>query len=115
LKTLADAVTARKGLFTAFERAEIASHRAQQTREMTVIVVGGGPAGVAITGSISEFVRRTLPADSRNINVRRARIVLVEAGPRQPPCYGVRVYKGCHWQKNTRREYHSERNHGGGE
>ena len=87
LKTLADAVTARNRLLTAFERAEMASDPAEQLRDMTVVVVGGGPTGVAITGTISEFVQRTLRADFRNIDVRRARIVLVQAGPRLLPAF----------------------------
>lgn len=72
LKSLADAVAARNRLLTALERAEMASDPAEQAREMTVVVVGGGPNGVAITGTISEFVQRTLAADFRRIDVRRA-------------------------------------------
>jgi NADH dehydrogenase len=82
LKTLSDAIAARNRLLTAFERAAMESDPAKQARDMTVVIVGGGPTGVAITGTISEFVQRTLPADFRNIDMRRARIVLVEAGPR---------------------------------
>jgi NADH:ubiquinone reductase (H+-translocating) len=87
LKTLSDAIAARNRLLTAFERAEMESDRGKQARDMTVVVVGGGPTGVAITGTISEFVQRTLRADFRNIDVRRARIVLVEAGPRLLPAF----------------------------
>lgn len=90
LKTLSDAIAARNRLLKAFERAEIESDPAKQMRDMTVVVVGGGPTGVAITGSISEFVQRTLPADFRNIDTRRARIVLVEAGPRLLPAFSER-------------------------
>jgi NADH:ubiquinone reductase (H+-translocating) len=82
LKTLSDAIAARNRLLAAFERAEMESDPNKQARDMTVVVVGGGPTGVAITGTISEFVQRTLAADFRNIDVRCARIVLVEAGPR---------------------------------
>ena len=90
LKTLSDAIAARNRLLKAFERAEMESDPAKQARDMTVVVVGGGPTGVAITGTISEFVRRTLPADFRNIDIRRARIVLVEAGPRLLPAFSER-------------------------
>jgi NADH:ubiquinone reductase (H+-translocating) len=85
LKTLSDAVAARNRLLGAFERAEVESDPAKQARDMAIVIVGGGPTGVAITGTISEFVQRTLPADFRNVDVRRARIVLVEAGPRLLP------------------------------
>jgi NADH:ubiquinone reductase (H+-translocating) len=87
LKTLSDAIAARNRLLTAFERAAMESEPAKQARDMTVVIVGGGPTGVAITGTISEFVQRTLPADFRNIDMRRARIVLVEAGPRLLPAF----------------------------
>ena len=87
LKTLADAIAARNRLLTAFERAERSSDPAQQARDMTVVVVGGGPTGVAITGTISELVRRTLPGDFRNVDLRRARIVLVHSGPRLLPAF----------------------------
>ena len=90
LKTLPDAIAARNRLLKSFERAEMESEPAKQTRDMTVVVVGGGPTGVAITGTISEFVQRTLPADFRNIDTRRARIVLVEAGPRLLPAFSER-------------------------
>jgi NADH:ubiquinone reductase (H+-translocating) len=87
LKTLSDAVTARNRLLTAFERAALEVDPDKQARDMTVIVVGGGPTGVAITGTISEFVQRTLPQDFRNIDMRRARVLLVEAGPRLLPAF----------------------------
>jgi len=87
LKTLPDAVAARNRLLAAFERAELESDPSKQARDMTVVVVGGGPTGVAITGTISEFLHRTLPADFRNVDVQRARIVLVQSGPRLLPAF----------------------------
>jgi NADH dehydrogenase len=87
LKTLADAIAARNQLLTAFERAELESDPAKQARDTTVVIVGAGPTGVAITGTISEFVQRTLAGDFRNIDPSRARIVLVEAGPRLIPAF----------------------------
>jgi NADH dehydrogenase len=87
LKTLPDAIAARNRLLTAFERAELETDPAKQACDMTVVVVGGGPTGVAITGTISEFVQRTLPSDFRKIDIRRARVVLVEAGPRLLPAF----------------------------
>jgi NADH dehydrogenase len=87
LKTLSDAVSSRNRLLQAFERAEMESDPAKQKRDMTVVVVGGGPTGVAITGTISEFVQRTLAADFRNIDPCRARIMLVEAGPGLLPAF----------------------------
>jgi NADH dehydrogenase len=87
LKTLPDAIAARNRLLKAFERAEIETDPAKQARDMTVVIVGGGPTGVAITGTISEFVQRTLSGDFRKVDIRRARIVLIEAGPRLLPAF----------------------------
>jgi len=90
LKTLSDAVAARNRLLKAFERAEMESDPDKQRRDMTVVVVGGGPTGIAITGTISEFVQRTLPGDFRKIEIQRARIVLIEALPRLLPGFSER-------------------------
>lgn len=87
LKTLADAIAARNRILTAFERAAMESEPRKQARDMTVVVVGGGPTGVAITGTISEFVQRTLPADFRRVDIQRARIVLVQSAKRLLPSF----------------------------
>ncbi|MGO8370632.1 NAD(P)/FAD-dependent oxidoreductase [Rhizobium ruizarguesonis] len=90
LKSLGDAVTARNRLLKAFERAELEPDPWKQARDMTVVVVGGGPTGVAITGTISEFTRRTLASDFRNIDLSEAHIVLVQSGPRLLPAFSER-------------------------
>lgn len=90
LKSLGDAVAARNRLLKAFERAEMEPDPKKQARDMTVVVVGGGPTGVAITGTISEFTRKTLASDFRNIDLRQARIVLVQSGPRLLPAFSER-------------------------
>ena len=90
LKTLADAIVARNRMLIAFERAAIESDAGKQARDMTVVIVGGGPTGVAIAGTVSELVQKTFPADFRNIDMRRARIVLAQAGPRLLPAFSER-------------------------
>jgi NADH dehydrogenase len=54
---------------------------------MTFVIVGAGPTGVELAGTIAELARATLPADFRNIDTGKARIVLVEAGPRVLPAF----------------------------
>lgn len=80
LKTIEDATEIRRRILLAFERAEC-DLRAR-ARNMTFIVVGGGPTGVEMAGAIAELAKRALAKDFRNIDPRAARIVLVEAGPR---------------------------------
>ena len=69
-------------LLTAFERADSTTDQAERDRLMTIIVVGGGPTGVEMAGSVAELARHALARDFRHIDPRQARILLVEAGPR---------------------------------
>jgi NADH dehydrogenase len=82
LKTLADAVTIRQRLLGAFEQAEESNDPAMTRRLLTFVVVGGGPTGVELAGTIAELARGTLAGNFRNIDPRSARVVLCEAGPR---------------------------------
>ncbi len=87
LKTIEDAITVRSRVLAAFERAEMTDDPAQREREMTFIVVGGGPTGVEMAGAIAEIARFTLRGEFRRIDPGAARIQLVEAGPTILPMY----------------------------
>jgi NADH dehydrogenase len=82
LKTLDDAGTIRRRLLSAFEWAESRNDPDEIARLLTFIVVGGGPTGVELSGSIAELARSTLARDFRRIRPGTARIILCEAGPR---------------------------------
>jgi NADH dehydrogenase len=82
LKTLEDATTLRRRILVAFERAERESDSARRAALMTFVIVGAGPTGVELAGTIAELARDTLPPDFRNIDTQKARVVLIEAGPR---------------------------------
>ncbi|MBB5751295.1 NAD(P)/FAD-dependent oxidoreductase [Prosthecomicrobium pneumaticum] len=82
LKRVEDATEIRRRVLIAFERAELVSDPAERARLMTFVLVGGGPTGVEMAGAIAELARHALPLDFHHIDPRRARIVLVEAGPR---------------------------------
>jgi NADH dehydrogenase len=82
LKTIADAARIRRRLLLAFERAEISADPIERERLLTIIIVGGGPTGVELAGAISELAQRTLPPEFRRADPRKARIILLEAGPR---------------------------------
>lgn len=82
LKTIEDARVLRTRLLLSFERAEIATDPAERDRLLTMVVVGGGPTGVEMAGSIAELARKALARDFRRIDPAAARVVLVEAGPR---------------------------------
>ena len=87
LKTLEDATTIRGRILMAFERAEQEPEETKRAALMTFVIVGAGPTGVELAGTIAELARATLPADFRNIDTGKARIVLIEAGPRVLPAF----------------------------
>jgi NADH dehydrogenase len=82
LKSLDDAVAMRNRILVAFEAAERARSEEERRRDLTFVIVGGGPTGVELAGAIAEIANHSIARDFDNIDPRQARIVLVEAGPR---------------------------------
>jgi NADH dehydrogenase len=82
LKTLEDATTVRRRVLLAFERAEFETDPQRRAALLTFVIIGAGPTGVELAGTIAELARSTLRPDFRNIDTRTARVVLIEAGPR---------------------------------
>ena len=87
LKTFEQAIEIRCRILNAFEIAERTGNKEEQERQLTFVVVGGGPTGVELAGAIGEMSRFTLSKDFRNIDAKLARIVLIEAGPRILPMF----------------------------
>jgi NADH dehydrogenase len=82
LKTLEDATTLRRRILVAFERAERESDQRARAALLTFVIIGAGPTGVELAGTIAELAQHTLAPDFRNIDTHKARVVLIEAGPR---------------------------------
>ncbi|HKX39887.1 MAG TPA: FAD-dependent oxidoreductase, partial [Burkholderiaceae bacterium] len=82
LKTLADAFTIRSRVIGAFENAERLSDAAQREPWMTFVVIGAGPTGVEMAGTMVEIAHHTLPREFRRIDSRRTRVVLIEGSDR---------------------------------
>lgn len=82
LKTIDDATDIRRRILLAFEGAEMEPDAARRERLLRFVIVGAGPTGVELAGTIAELARFTLAADFRRIDPRSAKIVLLEAGPR---------------------------------
>ena len=87
LKSLDDAIAIRRRLLIAFEQAEMAASPELATRLLTIAIVGGGPTGVEMAGAVAELARKALAADFREIDPRRTRVLLLEAGPRLLPTF----------------------------
>jgi NADH dehydrogenase len=82
LKTLEDATTIRRRILLAFERAERETDPDKRRALTTFVIIGGGPTGVELAGTIAELARDTLAGEFRNIDPGAARVVLIEAGER---------------------------------
>lgn len=82
LKTLEHAIEIRRRVLSAFEEAEKETNAEAARSWLSFVVVGAGPTGVELAGSLAELSRVTLSKDFRRISPDRARIILVEAGPR---------------------------------
>jgi NADH:ubiquinone reductase (H+-translocating) len=82
LKTLEDATTLRRRILVAFERAERECDPERRSALLTFVIIGAGPTGVELAGTIADLAQDTLPRDFRHIDTRKARVVLIEAGPR---------------------------------
>lgn len=87
LKSIEEATEIRRRILTAFEEAErhIDAGAAARQRLLTFVVVGGGPTGVEMAGSIAELAHHTLRHDFRSLNPATARIILIEGHDRVLP------------------------------
>jgi NADH dehydrogenase len=82
LKSLEDALEIRRRVLLAYEEAERERDGAEQRALLTSVVIGGGPTGVELAGALAEISRETIARDFRLIDPTKARIVLLEGGPR---------------------------------
>jgi NADH dehydrogenase len=82
LKTIEDAIEIRRRVFLAFELAERQVQQGEAQTPLNFVVVGGGPTGVELAGTLTEIARRVLADEFHAIDPKRARIVLYEGGPR---------------------------------
>jgi len=82
LKSIDDATLIRRRILRAFEAAEIEDDPAARERLLRFVIVGGGPTGVELAGTIAELAHHTLAKDFRRIDPGAAKVTLIEAGPR---------------------------------
>ena len=95
LKTLADAFEIRRRVLLAFEAAEREHDPARRRALLTFVVIGAGPTGVEMAGTLAEIARHTLTGEFRRITPADAEVLLVEGGTRvlqaMPPALSERA------------------------
>lgn len=87
LKTIEDAIEIRRRVLTAFETAEREAIASGSGPPVTFVVIGAGPTGVELAGAIADISKRYMERDFRAIDPAKARILLLEGGPRVLPAY----------------------------
>jgi NADH dehydrogenase len=87
LKSIEDATEIRRRVLLAFEEAEREALLEGKRPMLNFVIVGGGPTGVELAGSIAEIAQKVMAKDFRGIDPTRARVVLLEAGQRILPVY----------------------------
>ncbi len=89
LKTIEDALEIRRRVLLAFELAErqAAKNDGQGESSLQFVVIGGGPTGVELAGTLAEIARHALNHEFRKIDPKQARILLIEGGPRVLAAY----------------------------
>jgi NADH dehydrogenase len=85
MKEVEDATFIRSRLLLSFETAELEADQTQRAAHLSFVIVGGGPTGVELAGAIKELAVDVIARDFRVADTRRARVILIEAGPRLLP------------------------------
>src|ERR1700730_11307150 len=87
LKTVEDALEIRRRVLLAFELAEREAATTGGQVQLNFVVIGGGPTGVELAGTLAEIAHRALATEFRTIDPQHTRIILLEGGPRVLPAY----------------------------
>jgi NADH:ubiquinone reductase (H+-translocating) len=91
LKSVDDAIVIRQRFLLAFERAEKSASEAERSRLLTFVIVGGGPTGAELAGMLPLIAKRALPPEFRASDPSRARVILLEGGPRVLPTFSEQL------------------------
>jgi NADH:ubiquinone reductase (H+-translocating) len=82
LKSIVDSTRIRRKILYAFEQAEMESDPVKKQAWLTFVLVGAGPTGVEMAGSIAELAFHALKRDFRHIDPASTRVLIIEAGKR---------------------------------
>jgi NADH:ubiquinone reductase (H+-translocating) len=98
LKSIEDALEIRRRVLLAFELAERQAANTDSVSPLQFVVIGGGPTGVELAGTLAEIARHALNHEFRNIDPRQSRILLIEGGPRVLPAYSEELSRKAEQQ-----------------
>jgi NADH:quinone reductase (non-electrogenic) len=87
LKTIEDALEIRRRVYLAFELDERQAASGGPQQPLNFVIVGGGPTGVELAGTLAEITRQVLAKEFKSIDPKSTRIILLEGGPRVLPAY----------------------------
>ena len=93
LKVINDALDIRDKILKAFEKAENEKDERIRKKYLNFVIVGGGPTGVELAGSIAEIAYKNMTKEFRNFSSKDANIYLLEAGDRILPSYSESLAK----------------------
>ena len=91
LKNINDALDIRDGILKAFEKAENETNKDIQKKYLNFVVIGGGPTGVELAGSIAEIAFKNISNEYRNFNSTDSNVYLLEAGNNILPSYSTKL------------------------
>ena len=90
LKSIDDAIVIRQRFLLALERAEKAATEEERRRLLTFVIVGGGPTGAELAGMFP-VISRHVREEFRMADTSRARVILLEGGPRVLPSFSEQL------------------------
>lgn len=91
LKNINDALDIRDKILKAFEKAENETDKKKQKKYLNFVVIGGGPTGVEVAGSIAEIAFKDINKEYRNFNSDDSNVYLIEAGSNILPSYSSKL------------------------
>jgi len=91
LKNINDALDIRDKILKAFEKAENESNKNIRQKFLNFVVIGGGPTGVEVAGSIAEIAFKNINKEYRNFNSNDSNVYLIEAGSNILPSYSSKL------------------------
>jgi NADH:ubiquinone reductase (H+-translocating) len=100
LKSIEDALEIRRRVLLTFELAERQAAAGESGPPLNFVIVGGGPTGVELAGTLAEICHHALTHEFRSIDPARSHILLVEGGPRVLPAYPEDLSRSAQEQLN---------------